>query len=247
MYKCYGQTAHTATIYSVEVGYYKFGTCEQKSDGAYYCGDHSCNSFLHAIDKPGRSKTVMEQMPGQVDHMIEQQNSQYFFHEAPATYECHKNKHLALSGENALYHDPHNRVYNKNHHYTVSSLALPPSLKTYFHSATLNTIGQAGLLIDMMHQHTTMSVGKCKSTCDKSIDCVAYEVDKHESKCLLYRSERLIDQTILSNPIQEDLADKVGELFCVKRTQEKTTSRRFGNFASQSAGNGYHRRLAGVY
>ena len=36
----------TASLYSVEVDYYNFGTCEI-TKGAYFCGDHSCNTFKH--------------------------------------------------------------------------------------------------------------------------------------------------------------------------------------------------------
>ena len=33
-----------------QVDYYKFGSCEI-SDGAYFCGDHSCKTFAHVGDK----------------------------------------------------------------------------------------------------------------------------------------------------------------------------------------------------
>lgn len=36
----------TASLYSIEVDYYHYGTCEIEG-GSYFCGDHSCNTFKH--------------------------------------------------------------------------------------------------------------------------------------------------------------------------------------------------------
>lgn len=40
----------TATLYSIEVDYYHFGTCEMEG-GSYFCGDHSCNTYKHVGEK----------------------------------------------------------------------------------------------------------------------------------------------------------------------------------------------------
>lgn len=52
----------TASLYSIEVDYYHFGTCEM-SGGSYFCGDHSCNTFKYVGDKVhGQGgKTLYEQ------------------------------------------------------------------------------------------------------------------------------------------------------------------------------------------
>jgi len=42
----------TASLYSIEVDYYHYGTCEI-TDGSYFCGDHSCNTFKHVSSKIG--------------------------------------------------------------------------------------------------------------------------------------------------------------------------------------------------
>jgi len=60
-WKCYhkeGGTFQTASLYSVEVDYYNYGTCEI-TGGSYFCGDHSCNTFKH-VAKDAVGGTVME-------------------------------------------------------------------------------------------------------------------------------------------------------------------------------------------
>jgi len=52
-WKCYHRESsafQTASLYSVEVDYYHFGTCEIV-DGSYFCGDHSCSSYKYIGDK----------------------------------------------------------------------------------------------------------------------------------------------------------------------------------------------------
>lgn len=52
----------TASLFSIEVDYYKFGTCEM-AGGSYFCGDHSCNTFKYVGEKVNGvgGKTVYEQ------------------------------------------------------------------------------------------------------------------------------------------------------------------------------------------
>lgn len=48
-WKCYHKESsafQTASLFSIEVDYYHFGTCEI-SDGSYFCGDHSCSTYKH--------------------------------------------------------------------------------------------------------------------------------------------------------------------------------------------------------
>jgi len=55
-WKCYykdGVTFQTAKLFSIEVDYYNFGTCEL-TDGAYFCGDHSCQTFKHVGNLDGK-------------------------------------------------------------------------------------------------------------------------------------------------------------------------------------------------
>lgn len=52
-WKCYHSESsafQTASLYSIEVDYYHFGTCEI-SDGSYFCGDHSCSTYKHVGEK----------------------------------------------------------------------------------------------------------------------------------------------------------------------------------------------------
>jgi len=64
-WKCYmkeGTTFQTAKLFSVEVDYYHFGTC-RLVDGAYFCGDHSCQTFKHiGQKKTTRSSQVIERI-----------------------------------------------------------------------------------------------------------------------------------------------------------------------------------------
>lgn len=48
----------TASLYSIEVDYYNYGTCEI-TGGSYFCGDHSCNTFKH-VGPSAVGGTVME-------------------------------------------------------------------------------------------------------------------------------------------------------------------------------------------
>lgn len=56
-WKCYykdGVSFQTAKLFSIEVDYYNFGTCEI-TDGAYFCGDHSCQTFKHIGNLDGNN------------------------------------------------------------------------------------------------------------------------------------------------------------------------------------------------
>ena len=51
----------SASLFSIEVDYYKFGTCEM-AGGSYFCGDHSCNTFKYVGERVhgATGKTVFE-------------------------------------------------------------------------------------------------------------------------------------------------------------------------------------------
>jgi len=52
-WKCYhkeGAMFQTASLFSIEVDYYNFGTCEM-TGGSYFCGDHSCNTFKYVGER----------------------------------------------------------------------------------------------------------------------------------------------------------------------------------------------------
>lgn len=52
-WKCYHKESsafQTASLYSIEVDYYHFGTCEIVG-GSYFCGDHSCSTYKYIGDK----------------------------------------------------------------------------------------------------------------------------------------------------------------------------------------------------
>lgn len=64
-WKCFykeGPVFQTAKIFSIEVDYYNYGTCEVQ-DGAYFCGDHSCQTpgNLNAAGAGGKYVKMHEQ------------------------------------------------------------------------------------------------------------------------------------------------------------------------------------------
>ena len=65
-WKCYhkeGALFQTASLYSIEVDYYKFGTCEM-TGGSYFCGDHSCNTFKYVGERvKGEWGKTLYEMP----------------------------------------------------------------------------------------------------------------------------------------------------------------------------------------
>lgn len=53
----------TASLFSIEVDYYNFGTCEM-TGGSYFCGDHSCNTFKYVGEKVhGQAGKTVFEMP----------------------------------------------------------------------------------------------------------------------------------------------------------------------------------------
>jgi len=183
----------TASLFSIEVDYYNFGTCEIEG-GSYFCGDHSCNTFKHVGDKfkgIGGSQTVYEQHP----------NTAFISSSNPGNY--------PLTNENGVpagtlssgthYNDFGNTLRSSSHAHTLSNYVQEDThgyplrgdalvAQYQIHSgkkatgAGLESALPVGMSYQMVQWHTkeTLVAGMCKAKCDSDITCKVFQENRWE-------------------------------------------------------------------
>ena len=158
-WKCYfkeGAHFQTAKLFSVEVDYYHFGTC-RLVDGAYFCGDHSCNTYKHIGQKnKKRSSTVVDRVVD-TDDPFDSAVSSYPQNDAADSrfqkYIGFEDGHMQLRGPDQM----------------AATYGEYPGF--LLNLATANTLHS---LSDMAMDSDASTTADCKVSCDGDSTCVAY-------------------------------------------------------------------------
>jgi len=192
-WKCYrkeGITFQTAKLFSIEVDYYNFGTCEL-TDGAYFCGDHSCQTFKHvgSTGHHGLPTTTYEHLTAQVpvtgdEWPITQRHNAFVA--APAVSNMAGQGFVHRMGETA------------SQYYEHSSLKLSyATIQTYNPNVVRSILDDTGTHLMSPLHHGPLVAGDCRRHCDADPTCMIYTENKDTGprsprgliKCRLYHSD----------------------------------------------------------
>jgi hypothetical protein len=210
-----GASFQTAKLYSIEVPYYSFGTCKI-IDGAYFCGDHSCQSYKYIGQKHTKRTTQV------TDRVVD---TEWGNGDSP-----YKN---AWEGDTRF-----TKMIGHETH-SVAPRGSDQMAATYGHfdgkkinMAAANSMSVAasvrgpGLLSDLSVDSSAEAPAECLASCSADTTCIAYALKKAfptaYASCLHYTRSSLpivvgIDMTGVMD------TDTAWETY-VKITNEKTRS-----------------------
>jgi hypothetical protein len=198
-WKCYmkeGPVFQTAKLFSVEVDYYNFGTCKLV-DGAYFCGDHSCNTFKAFDTGKGSQTGVKEQIE-------------------PASYPdpyqpaAEVSRHVQKTAHNnPLYMDDYEAQYKSYSDFAVNYF------EVIAHERRVQQLE--------LHKRKTVSAGECKSTCSNDIHCRAYTVEGIRVCTLYIAGKWFMDIATMAGhtSVVPLLSSSTGATTYIKYTQNK--------------------------
>jgi len=222
-WKCYskdGASFQTAKLFSVEVDYYTFGTC-RLLDGAYFCGDHSCQTYKHIGQKhTKRSREV-------VDRVVDTEWPRSAGDPLGSAYA------QPWAGDSRF-------VKNVGfEEYSTAARAIDQTMATYgrFDGRKINvasansmavatTVRGAGVISDLSVDSSSEAPAVCKLSCNADTSCIAYALHKgfatSYASCLHYtRSELPI---VVGLDLQGVMDTDAGWETYVKITNEKRRS-----------------------
>lgn len=260
----------TASLYSIEVDYYNYGTCEI-TKGSYFCGDHSCNTFQH-VGEPAVGSTVSE-------HRVSDSYHEYYRgHIEDHRHWGESTDHIYTAGsgnahgsrDSASGHILNNMplvsdAYVSADHqgYPLRGDAVTPQYHMYdgMHLSwtypLLVSLSSPTLRAYSRHEHhfETLVAGACKSKCDVDTTCKAFQENRWEAlhtsiKCTTYHFHGWISEHptfVDTNLISDESWD-----FYEKYTQAKSPTwlhapTRTAFTPTTHAPGAGGRRLAGVY
>ena len=169
-WKCYykeGPVFQTAKIYSTEVDYYHFGTCEI-TDGAYFCGDHSCLTYKYVTTK--NAPVLLRENPLDFSSNHQTVESRYV-----------QTTGDKLNGEpNRM--DTHAATYRSYPGYYLEPATLVSSNSAVTYKSTFTGHGL---------KSGTNAANHCRNQCDADSTCKMYVTDAvpdtvQEAECVLF-------------------------------------------------------------
>ena len=175
-WKCYhkeGSAFQAASIYSVEVDYYHYGTCEI-ADGAYFCGDHSCTSYKHIGTKDVQENSDLYATKGMP----------YTQYSSPQTGSLVN----PTDTERATYDKYEGMYLNISDLVEPAVSSLTGIVQTEIFAAPLKDIHYGSRYtgtVTFLHEQeafTAFGPGKCKGRCDEDPLCMAYQESRWETK-----------------------------------------------------------------
>lgn len=206
-WKCYhkeGAMFQTASLYSIEVDYYKFGTCEM-AGGSYFCGDHSCNTFKYVGEKvhgetgktvyeqpaigsamltaagkgegvtiTGSSSTYTPPVPGYTD-------PSGLYHSGDGNVHGNRDDSNGVASNLPVLHSPFTQV-DQSGYLLRGDAATSYHLYDGYKAGAAAMVTATGLYsVDTTKQHhltETIVAGACKAKCDADISCRAFQENR---------------------------------------------------------------------
>jgi len=200
----------TASLYSIEVDYFNYGTCEI-TKGSYFCGDHSCNTFKHvgAHDRVNSAQVVSEH------RIIGSTGPLAWSHQGSGGQPKNRpwgasTDPIYTSGSGNTQGNPGNNptlisdayVQADMHGYPLRADAVGPQYHLYDgmklpHQALIGLVPGYGYgtpadtYEKKQHAKETLVAGRCKAICDVDDTCKAYQENRWEAlhttiKCVTF-------------------------------------------------------------
>lgn len=191
----------TASLYSIEVDYYNYGTCEI-TQGSYFCGDHSCNTFKHVGKRPYAAviSEHREEVPKYPMHIYSKGTGITDGSRDSADSSSIVN-YPAVEPDVYTQTDPHGyplrgdavaAQYHLHDGMKLSAAMLAAWLGAQEPAARNHMVKQ--------DQKMTLVAGKCKSICDTDATCKAFQENRWEAfhttiKCTTFHFEAWPSET----------------------------------------------------
>jgi len=219
-WKCYrkeGVTFQTAKLFSIEVDYYNFGTCEI-TDGAYFCGDHSCQTFKHIgyAGHGGQPTTTYEHISGDVLKKDGRWND---------------GTHLAPIAQRRVQKDyiggPLRMDGYATQYYKHDSLKLSYATLCAYYAAYQCPYNRT--IVQEDPSYPVLAAGDCRRQCDADPRCKMYMENKPESsrspidkmRCQLFTGAPWVSEVPESTNVEFSLVANFGWNTYVKISEAK--------------------------